>query len=72
MAIKKFFNGELEIIDIAALAKELNVHKVTLLRKIRENKLAAQRIGRSYWVSKDSLKTFLDDGLPKISAKTSK
>lgn len=63
MSVKKFFNGELEIIDIATLAKQLHVHKVTLLRKIREKKICAQRIGRSYWVSKDALKAFLDDGL---------
>ena len=72
MAIKKFFNGELEIIDIDTLAKQLDVHKVTLLRKIRDNKLFAQRIGRSFWVSKDSLKTFLDDGLAKSQAKALK
>lgn len=72
MAIKKFFDGELEIIDIDALAKQLDVHKVTLLRKIRDKKLFAQRIGRSFWVSKDSLKNFLDDGLSKATAKPSK
>jgi excisionase family DNA binding protein len=63
MGIKKIFNGDLEIIDIETLAKQLKIHKVTLLRKIRQKKLCAQRIGRSYWVSKDALKAFLDDGL---------
>jgi excisionase family DNA binding protein len=65
MAVKKFFNGTLEIMDVETLAKQLDIHKVTLLRKIRQKKLYAQRIGRSYWVSKDSLKAFLDDGLAK-------
>lgn len=63
VATKKFFDGKLEIIDVNSLAKKLDIHKVTLLRKIRQGKLCAQRIGRSYWVSKDALKAFLDDGL---------
>ncbi|MBN1622690.1 MAG: helix-turn-helix domain-containing protein [Endomicrobiales bacterium] len=63
MSVKKFFNGDLEIMDIATLAKQLKIHKVTLLRKIREKKLFAQRIGRSYWISKNALKAFLDNGL---------
>ena len=65
MAIKKFFDGKVEIMDVESLARQLDIHKVTLLRKIRQKKLCAQRIGRSYWVSKDALKAFLDDGLAK-------
>jgi excisionase family DNA binding protein len=68
MPIKQFFNGEVEIIDVNSLANELRIHKVTLLRKIRQKKLCAQRIGRTYWISKDSLKAFMDDGLHKKAA----
>ena len=68
MAIKKFFEGKLEIMDVDTLARQLNVHKVTLLRKIRKGKLYAQRIGRGYWISRDALRAFLDDGLSSVKA----
>ena len=41
------------------LAKLLQVSTVSVLKYIRGGKLKGQRIGRSYFVSEEALKTFL-------------
>ena len=56
--VKKLFNGEIELMPLDVLAKRLGIHIVTIRRYVRQGKLNARKIGRSYYVSKDSLKNF--------------
>jgi excisionase family DNA binding protein len=58
--IKKFFNGDIELMSLDILAKKLEIHIVTLRRYVREKKLKARKIGRRYYVSRDSLKDFVN------------
>ena len=58
--VKKFFNGEIELMPLDVLAQKLGIHIVTIRRYVRQGKLKARKIGRSYYVSKDSLKGFVD------------
>jgi len=57
---KKLFNGEIELMPLDALAKKLGIHIVTIRRYVRQGKLKARKIGRSYYVSKDNLKDFVN------------
>jgi len=56
----KFFNGEIELLRVNDIAKTLDVNPGTILRYIREKKLLARKIGRSYFISKDSFKKYVD------------
>lgn len=56
----KLFNGEIELLKVNDLAKSLSVHPGTILRYIREKKLPARKIGRSYFVSKENFKKYID------------
>lgn len=57
---KKLFDGEVELMTLDVLAKKLSVHIVTLRRYVSQGKIKAQKIGRSYYVSKDNLKEFVN------------
>ena len=56
----KLFNGEIEVLKVPELAKKLQAHPVTILRYIRSGKLHARKIGRRYYVSKESLRAFIN------------
>jgi len=58
----KLFNGEIEALRVEDIAKALKCHPLTIRRYIRAGKLKAQKIGRRYYVSKDSLKEFINGG----------
>ena len=62
MVTKKFFNGEIELLRVDDLVKTLGIHRETVRRYIRAGKLKARKIGRRYYVSKDSLKEFVNGG----------
>ena len=56
----KFFNGEIELLKVNDIAKNLKAHPGTILRYIRAKRLRAVKIGRNYFVSKENLKRFID------------
>jgi excisionase family DNA binding protein len=56
----KFFNGEVELLKVMDIAKNVQVHPGTILRYIREKKLKTRKIGRSYFVSKENFKKYID------------
>ena len=58
--VKKFFNGKIELMPLDVLAQKLGIHIVTIRRYVRQGKLKARKIGRSYYVSRDSLKDFVN------------
>ena len=62
MVTKKFFNGEIELLRVEDLAKTVGVHMETIKRYIRAGKLKARKIGKRYYVSKESLKEFVNAG----------
>lgn len=55
---KKFFGGEVELLKVEDIATTLDVSLETIRRYVRTGKLKAQKIGRRYYVSKDSFKAF--------------
>ena len=55
---KKFFGGEIELLKVEDIAKTLDVSLETIRRYVRTGKLQAQKIGRRYYVSKDSFRAF--------------
>jgi excisionase family DNA binding protein len=60
MTSKKFFGGEIEVLKLEDIAKALDVSLESIRRYVRSGKLKAQKIGRRYYVSKDSFKAFVD------------
>jgi len=56
----KLFNGEIELLRVNDIAKSLKAHPGTILRYIREKKILARKIGRSYFVSKENFKKFIN------------
>lgn len=60
MTGKKFFNGDIELVRVKDIAKTLNVHEVTIRRYIRTGRLKATKIGKSYYVSKDRFREFVN------------
>lgn len=58
--VSKFFNGEIELLKVNDIAEKLKVHPGTILRYIRERKLHARKIGRSYFISKENFKKYID------------
>lgn len=52
---------------VAETAKELGVTAQTIRKYIKTNKIAAQRIGRGYYISEESIKSFLSPVLEKSS-----
>lgn len=49
---------EIELYDLTELSKKLGIHVVTLQRYCRTGKIKAQRIGRGFKVTGESLKAF--------------
>lgn len=49
---------KLKLYSISDLAPVLNLHPKTILRFIHEGKIKARKIGRSWMVSEDDLKTY--------------
>ena len=60
MVSKKFFGGEIELLKVEDIANTLDVSLETIRRYMRTGKLKAQKIGRRYYVSKDSFKDFVN------------
>lgn len=60
--IAKFFNGEIELLKVEDIAKTLKVNKITIRRYIQAGKLKAQKIGRNYYISKESFREFINGG----------
>jgi len=60
IAIKKFFNGDIELLKVEDIAKTLDVSLETIRRYVRAGKLKAQKIGKRYYVSKDNFKSFVN------------
>ena len=50
----------IELYDLNELSKKLGVHLVTLERYCRQGKIKAQKIGRSWQVSGENLKAFIN------------
>lgn len=50
----------IELYDLQELSKKLGVHFVTLERYCRQGKIRAQKIGRSWQVSGENLKAFIN------------
>lgn len=50
--------------SVAETAKELGVTAQTIRKYIKTKKIAAQRIGRGYYISENSIKAFLSPVLP--------
>ena len=50
----------LELYDLDELTKKLNLHIVTLQRYCRTGRIKAQKVGRSYKVTNESLASFLN------------
>lgn len=57
---KKFFNGEIELLKVEDIAREMEIHPVTVLRYIRQGRLKARKMGRRYYISKDALREFFN------------
>lgn len=62
MAIKNFFNGEIELLEVEDVAKELGVHQVTIRRYIRGGRLKATKIGKRWYISKERFIEFVNGG----------
>jgi len=60
----KFFNGEIELLKIEDIAEGTGICTETVRRYIRQGKIKARKIGRRYYVSKDSFKEFVNGGKP--------
>ncbi len=50
----------IELYDLQELSKKLDIHLVTLQRYCRKGKVKAQKIGRSWQVSGENLKAFIN------------
>ena len=53
-------NETLEVYDLDELCAKLGLHIVTLQRYCRQGRLKAQKVGRSYKVTGESLRAFLN------------
>lgn len=52
--------GGIELYSLEELSKKLGLHTVTLQRYCRKGKIRAQKIGRSWQVSDDNLRAFIN------------
>lgn len=50
----------IELYSLEELSKKLDIHLVTLQRYCRQGKLKAQKIGKSWQVSGENLKAFIN------------
>ena len=51
---------DIELIKLVDISKKLGIHIVTLRRYIKSGKLKAQKLGNSYFVSKENFKEFIN------------
>ena len=61
METVKLFD-DIELIKLVEISKKLGIHIVTLRRYIKNGKLKAQKLGNSYFVSKENFKEFINGG----------
>jgi excisionase family DNA binding protein len=61
METVKLFD-DIELIKLVDISKKLGIHIVTLRRYIKSGKLKAQKLGNSYFVSKENFKEFINGG----------
>ena len=59
METVKLFD-DIELIKLVDISKKLGIHIVTLRRYIKSGKLKAQKLGNSYFVSKENFKEFIN------------
>jgi len=52
--------GDIELMTANDIATKLQAHIVTIRRYIREGKLKAKKIGRRYYIPKESFRDFID------------
>jgi len=52
--------GGIELYSLGELSRKLDLHLVTLQRYCRKRKIKAQKIGRSWQVSGDNLRAFIN------------
>lgn len=64
METVKLFD-DIELIKLVEISKKLGIHIVTLRRYIKSGKLKAQKLGNSYFVSKENFKEFINGGATK-------
>ncbi len=60
MAIRASKRESGDVMTVAQVADYLHLHKLTIYRYIRERKLPAIRLGRSFRVMRDDVHRFLD------------
>ena len=53
---------DIKLIKLVDISKKLGIHIVTLRRYIKSGKLKAQKLGNSYFVSKENFKEFIGGG----------
>jgi len=58
--IAEFFNGEIQLLKVKDIAETLGLCNKTVLNYIRAGRLKAQRIGKSYYITKDRFKEFVE------------
>ena len=61
METVKLFD-DIELIKLVDISQKLGIHIVTLRRYIKSGKLKAQKLGNSYFVSKENFKEFINGG----------
>jgi excisionase family DNA binding protein len=59
---------DIELIKLVDISRKLGIHIVTLRRYIKSGKLKAQKLGNSYFVSKENFKEFINGGGTKRQA----
>jgi excisionase family DNA binding protein len=60
MTIRTGKREPVEVMTVAQVADYLHLHKLTIYRYIREQKLPAIRLGRSFRIMRDDVHRFLD------------
>jgi len=55
----------IKLYNLDELSKSLDIHVVTLQRYVREGRILAQKVGKRYLVSKESLENFLTPKIPR-------
>lgn len=58
--IKTLLNGEIKLYDVETLSEKLGATEKTIRRYITTGKMSGRKIGRRYYVSKDSLIRFVN------------
>lgn len=63
MSTITLYRGEVEMSNVDKIAEKFGCNKETIRRYIRQGRIKAQKIGRSFYVSKASLIEFTNGGI---------